>query len=66
MFKSLGALIGGIFVGAVAVELIHRKYPKALDKLCAKTREITSGAKEAFWKGYENAKQPRKTAASTR
>ncbi|MHC4123324.1 MAG: hypothetical protein ACYSSI_07105 [Planctomycetota bacterium] len=57
MIKSLGILIGGIFVGAVGAEILRKKSPETLDKLCAKTCEITSGVKEAFKKGYENAMQ---------
>ena len=60
MIKSLGIMIGGIFVGAVGVEIIRRKCPDALDKLYTKTYEITSGVKEAFKKGYENAVQSQK------
>ena len=62
MVKSLGIMIGGIFVGAVGVEIIRRKYPDALGKLYARTREMTSGVKEAFKKGYENAVQSREAA----
>ena len=65
MFKELGIMIGGIFVGAVGVELIRKKYPDALDKLYTKTREITLEAKEAFKKGYENAGWSRQTARSS-
>ena len=57
MIKSLGILIGGVFIGAVGVEIIRREYPKALDKLYSKTCKVTSGAKEAFKKGYTNAVQ---------
>ena len=60
MIKSLGIMLGGIFVGAVGAEIIRRKCPNVLDKLCKKTHEITSGAKEAFKKGYENAMQSQK------
>lgn len=60
MIKSLGAMIGGIFVGAVGVEIIRRKYPDALDKLYARACEMGSGVKEAFKKGYENAMQSQK------
>ena len=62
MIKSLGILIGGVFVGAVGVEIINKKYPDVLDKLCAKTCEITSGIKEAFKNGYENATRPQPAA----
>jgi hypothetical protein len=57
MVKSLGILIGGIFVGAVGAEIIRKKYPKAMNSMYAKTCEITSGIKEAFQKGYANAMQ---------
>ncbi len=57
MVKSLGILIGGIFVGAVGAEIIRKKYPKAMNGVYAKTCEITSGIKEAFKKGYANAMQ---------
>ena len=58
MIKSLGILVGGIFVGAVGAEILRQKCPKTLSKLCTKTCEIASGVKEAFKKGYENATQP--------
>ena len=63
MLKSLGILIGGVFVGAVSVEVVRRKCPDALDKLYAKTREVTSEVKEAFKNGYEKASQPRAATA---
>lgn len=62
MIKSLGIMIGGVFIGAVGIEIIHRKYPDILDKLCTRTCEMTSGIKEAFKKGYENAMQPQPAA----
>ncbi len=62
MVKSLGILIGGIFVGAVSAEIIRKKYPKAMTSVYAKTCEITSGIKEAFKKGYENAMQSQQAA----
>ena len=63
--KSLTALVGGIFIGAVGMEIIHKKCPDALDKLCTKTREITSGIKKAFVQGYESATRSREAAAPT-
>ena len=60
MIKGLGIMLGGIFVGAVGAEIIRRKCPNVLDKLCTKTCEMTSGVKEAFKKGYENAVQSQK------
>jgi hypothetical protein len=57
MVKSLGILIGGIFVGAVGAEIIRKKNPEAMNRVYAKTREIASDVKEAFKKGYANAMQ---------
>lgn len=62
MVKSLGILIGGVFVGAVSAEIIRKKYPKAMNNVYAKTCEITSGVKEAFKKGYANAMQSQQAA----
>lgn len=62
MFKSLGILIGGIFVGAVSAEVIRKKYPNSMNNVYAKTCEITSGVKEAFKKGYANAMQSQQAA----
>ena len=63
MLKSLGILIGGVFVGAVSVEVIRRKCPDTFDNLYAKTRKIASEVKEAFKNGYEKASQPRAATA---
>ncbi len=62
MIKSLGILIGGIFVGAVGAEILRKKCPETLDKLYTKTCEIKSELKEAFKKGYENAMQSQQAA----
>ncbi len=64
MFKSLGILIGGIFVGAVGAEIIRKKYPNAMEEVCGKTSEIISGVKEAFKNGYTNAMQSQQAAQS--
>ena len=60
MLKSLGILIGGVFVGA---EVVRKKYPDTVDKLRAKARQIISEAKEAFKNGYQNATGPKPAAA---
>jgi gas vesicle protein len=57
MIKSVGILIGGIFVGAVGAEIIRKKYSKPMKSMYDKTCEITSEIKEAFKKGYANAMQ---------
>lgn len=63
--KSLGVLIGGIFVGAVGMEIIRRQYPDALNKLCKRTCEITSGIEESFKKGYKNAMRPQQASKAS-
>jgi len=63
MLKTLGILIGGVFVGAVSVEVVRRKCPDALDTLYAKTSEVASEVKDAFKNGYEKASQPKPAAA---
>jgi len=63
MLKGLGILIGGVFVGAVSAEVVHKKYPDIMDKMRAKARQITSEAKEAFKNGYRNATGAKPAAA---
>lgn len=62
MLKSLGILIGGIFVGAVSAEIIRKKCPDSLDKVYTRICEATSGVKDAFKKGYANAMQSQPAA----
>ena len=64
MLKSLGILIGGVFVGAVSMEVVRKKCPDTLNNLYKKTREVASEVKEAFKNGYEKASQPKTAAAS--
>jgi hypothetical protein len=65
MIKSLGILIGGIFIGAVGAEVARKKYPDALNKLCARTREIASEVKESFRDGYKNAMHPQEAVKAS-
>lgn len=55
MDKELGILIGGIFVGVVAAEIMHKAWPGGLNKLCAKVGKMTHAAKEAFAEGYRES-----------
>ena len=59
MIKSLGVLVGGIFVGAVSAEVLRKKWPGVLGELYAKGSDIASKAREAFKDGYESATQPK-------
>jgi hypothetical protein len=63
MLKTLGILIGGVFVGAVGAEVIQKKYPDALGKLYTKPREMVNEMKEAFKNGYKKVNQSRTAAA---
>ena len=65
MFKGLAIMIGGIFVGAVGMEILRRKCPDAFDNLYAKSREMASAARDAFKVGYENVTQPEQGAEPT-
>jgi len=65
MLKTLGAVVGGVFVGAVVAEVIHKKYPNVMNKLYTKTREIASEAKEAFKNGYTGAARSQASAQAS-
>ena len=58
MVKTLCVLAGGIFVGAVVMEIVHKEYPERMDKLYAKVHKVTLRAKEAFRKGYQSITEP--------
>jgi len=58
MLKTLGILIGGIFVGAVGVEIVNKKCPEVINKIRAKTCGVASEVKEAFKNGYHSATKP--------
>lgn len=55
MFKELGILFAGIFVGAVGAELIRKSSPKLVNTLARKTYKAMSNLKEAFMAGYQSA-----------
>ena len=62
MFKELGILLAGVFVGAVGAELIRKSSPKLVNKVGRKSREGISNLKEAFMVGYESATHRQETA----
>ena len=55
MLKGLGVLIGGVFIGAVGVEIVRKKYPDVPDKVYSKMKQIGAGVKAAFKDGYQRA-----------
>ncbi|HIJ66790.1 MAG TPA: hypothetical protein HPP87_03115 [Planctomycetes bacterium] len=63
MLKSLGILTGGVFIGAVGAEIVHKKYPQTVEKLKSKFCLIISEAKDAFRNGYQNATGPKPASA---
>lgn len=65
MLKSVGILVGGIFIGAVGTEIIVKKCPNMLNKVCTKTRKVASGMKEAFKNGYRGAMPAEEVAEPT-
>lgn len=58
MLKDLGILLGGIFVGAAAAEIIYKKCPDIGKKVHTKISKVACGVKEAFKAGYANATKP--------
>ena len=64
MLRTLGVVLGGLFAGAVLMEVVHKKYPDGLDKLYTKIGGIGSGIKEGFKEGYHNAKKAQEPAGA--
>lgn len=65
MLKTLGVLVGGVFVGAVAVEILRKNRPELLDKFYEETFNIGRGIKRAFAEGYQRTAQAGKTMPAT-
>lgn len=59
MLKTLGVLVGGLFVGAVAMEIVHKKYPDGLDKFYSKAGDLAGRMKEGFKEGYQSVTKPK-------
>ena len=57
MVKSIGILLGGIFIGAVGAEIVSKKCPDVIGSIYANASKITAGATEAFKKGYASVMQ---------
>ena len=57
MLRTLGLVMGGMFAGAVAMEIVHRKYPESLDRLYSKMGNVVSEVKGGFKEGYQSARE---------
>ncbi|NQV33024.1 MAG: hypothetical protein HQ515_10035 [Phycisphaeraceae bacterium] len=57
MLKDFGILLGGVFVGAVVMEIVRKKCPKVGATISKKVGCAGQGLKEAFKAGYESVKQ---------
>lgn len=62
MIKTLGAVVGGLFVGAVVMEIIHKKYPNSLEKFYSAAGDLVDGMKEGFKDGYQSMTQSEEPA----
>lgn len=67
--KSLGLLIVGVFVGAVAVEILNKKKPELIKKIrdkASKTVEATgksiTAMKDSFMEGFTETVKPKTTS----
>jgi hypothetical protein len=62
VLRTLAVLLGGVFAGAVAIEIVHKEYPDSLDKLYFTMGTVASGVKDGFKEGYESALKARQPA----
>ncbi|MHC5035829.1 MAG: hypothetical protein ACYTHM_00805 [Planctomycetota bacterium] len=56
MGKTLLAVFAGVFVGALAVEILNRKKPGWSDRMVGKVKNTLGAAKQAFKEGYQAQK----------
>jgi len=52
MLKILGGVVIGVFVGALAFEILHRKNPRLIEEIERKAERVASSFLEAFQDGY--------------
>jgi len=62
MLRTLGLVLAGMFAGAVAMEIVHNKYPDSVDKLYSKMGDVASEIKDGFKEGYRSARQAQEPA----
>ncbi len=65
MFKSVGILAGGIFIGAVGAEIVRRACPSCgLNGIWAKAGDFARASGEAFMDGYRDTVGSEKSEVS--
>ena len=57
MWKIFGGVVVGVFVGAMAVEVLNRRRPELLERVRDRARRTAQGAMEAFQDGYSRPKK---------
>jgi len=58
MLKGLGILAGGIFIGAVGIEIVDATCPETMNRLRARIRGAARTLKDTFMEGYYNGLNP--------
>ena len=59
MFKTLGVLLGGVFVGAIGMEIMRKKCPKKLDDAYSSINKFGTDMRDSFNEGYKSAVEPK-------
>jgi uncharacterized membrane-anchored protein YhcB (DUF1043 family) len=62
MWKIIGGVVVGVFVGAVAVEILNRRRPQLLQNVRDRASRTTRAAIDAFQEGYQR-RTPKKIKA---
>ena len=64
--KLIGAILAGVFVGAVVVEILNKKNPKLIEdsrgcaiKAIEATKKSVTAVKDAFVEGFTETSQQR-------
>ena len=57
MWKIIGGVVVGVFVGALTVEVLNRRRPELLERVRDRARRTARGAIEAFQEGYRRPKK---------
>jgi len=67
--KTLGVLIAGVFVGAVAVEILNKKKPELIKKIRDKANKTVeaigksiTAMKDSFVEGFNGTAKPKTTS----